>query len=146
MRYEDLMSLPSDTVRKAEIRKRVGAVIYNALNDEFGEDFVRFLAHDLFIGENASKIPNGTLIADVGDITNKAKCLMGALVEISIKVKQWDDCRTAKTDRAAVTLDDVDEAIKISDELAATKAEKAKRDEQAKQAKIAKDTERRKKE
>ena len=145
MRYTDLMELANDTTRKAELRKRVGTVVYNALVAEFGEDFSRFLTADIYVGENASKIPNGTLLVDVGDVTNKDKMTVGALVEIGIKVKNWNDTKTAKTDRQAITLDDVDEAIEIANERAKKKEESDRKKKEIKLKKIERDTKNREK-
>lgn len=123
MRLENLMELATDTARKSEIRKRVETCVYNALVTDFGADFTRLLINNIFVGENASKIPSGSIIVDVGDVINKDKMSVGALVEINIKVKQWNDTNTARTSRQAITLDDIDESIKIADELAKKKAE-----------------------
>lgn len=146
MRYTDLMSLANDTTRKAEIRKRVGTCITTALVNEFGADFVRLLANDIYVGDTSSKIPSGSIIADVGDIVDKDKMTKGALIEVNIKVKQWNDTRTAKTDRQALVLDDIDEGIKIADELASKKREEANKRSANKAKKIQKDFEKRKKE
>ena len=146
MRYTDLMSLANDTTRKTEIRKRVGICITTALINEFGADFVRLLANDIYVGDTSSKIPSGSIIADVGDIVDKDKMTKGALIEVNIKVKQWNDTRTAKTDRQALVLDDIDEGIKIADELASKKREEANKRSANKVKKIQKDFERRKKE
>lgn len=140
MRYTDLMELGNDTSKKAEIRKRVGTILINALAEEFGVIFVRHLSNDLYVGETASKIPSGSIIADVGDIVDKDKMTKGALVQIEIKVKNWNDTRTAKTDRSAITLDDIDSAIEIANELAEKKAEDKKKKEEIKLKKINRDT------
>ena len=143
MRYMDLMEISGDTARKAEIRKRIANVILNALNDECEKEYVRYITDDIYIGEGGSKIPGNTIVADVGDITNKDKMVMGALVEISIKVKNWNDTRTAKTDRPAFTLDDIDAAIKIMEEKRKKKEEEEKRKNEAKAKKIERDTKKR---
>lgn len=140
MRYTDLMELGGDIVKKTEIRKRIGTIVSNALIAEFGEDFVRLLSNDLYVGETASKIPSGSIIADIGDIVDKDKMTKGALVQIEIKVKNWNDTRTAKTDRSAITLDDIDSAIEIANELAEKKAEDKKKKEEIKLKKINRDT------
>lgn len=145
MRYTDLMELANDTTRKAEIRKRVGTVVYNALAAEFGELFARALTADIYVGESASKIPNGTILVDVGDVTNKDKMTVGALVEIGIKVKNWNDTKTAKTDRQAITLDDVDEAIEIANERTKKKEEDDRKKKEIKLKKIERDTKNREK-
>ena len=145
MRYTDLMSLANDTTRKAEIRKRVGTCITTTLVNEFGADFVRLLTNDIYVGDTSSKIPSGSIIADVGDIVDKDKMTKGALIEVNIKVKQWNDTRTAKTDRQALVLDDIDEGIKIADELASKKREEANKRSANKAKKIQKDFEKRKK-
>lgn len=145
MRYTDLMELANDTTRKAEIRKRVGTIILNALMAEFGEEFSRLLPADIYVGESASKIPNGTILVDVGDVTNKDRMTIGALVEIGIKVKQWNDTKTAKTDRQAITLDDIDDAIEIANERAKKKEETDRKNKEAKMRKIERDTKNRQK-
>jgi len=138
MRYTDLMELANDTTRKAEIRKRIGTIIFNALVAEFGEDFVRYLPYDIYVNEGGSKIAGGTIIADVGDVLNRDKMTMGALAEINIKSKQWNDTKTANTDRQAITLDDVDVAMTIAEELAKSKAEKNAKAEKKKKERISK--------
>ena len=138
MRYTDLMELANDTARKTEIRKRIATIIKNALIAEFGEDFVRYLPYDIYVNEGGSKIAGGTVIVDVGDVLNKDKMTMGALAEINIKSKQWNDTKTANTDRQAITLDDIDEALAVAEELAKVKAEKTAKAEQNKRARIAK--------
>lgn len=143
MRYKDLMNIAGDTARKAEIRKRIASVILNALNDECEKEYVRYITDDIYIGEEGSKIPGNTIIADVGDVINKDKCVMGALVEITIKIKNWNDTKTAKTDRPAFTLDDIDEAILITKEKRKKKEEEEKRKNEAKAKKIEKDTKKR---
>lgn len=140
MRYTDLMNIAGDTARKAEIRKRIASVILNALNNECEEEYVRYITDDIYVGESASKIPGNTIVADVGDVTNKDRYVIGALVEISIKVKNWNDTRTAKTDRPAFTLDDIDEAIKIMEEKRKKKEEEEKKKKETKLRKIEKDT------
>ena len=138
MRYTDLMELANDTARKTELRKRIATIIKNALIAEFGEDFVRYLPYDIYVNEGGSKIAGGTVIVDVGDVLNKDKMTMGALAEINIKSKQWNDTKTANTDRQAITLDDIDEALAVAEELAKVKAEKTAKAEQNKRARIAK--------
>ena len=145
MRYTDLMGINGDTARKAEIRKRIATVVTNALIGEFGEDFVRYITNDIYIGEEASKIPANTIIADVGDVTNKDKMVMGALVEIGIKIKNWNDCNTAKTNRPAFTLDDIDEGIQVMEEKRKKKEEEDKRKKEVKLKKIERDTKNREK-
>ena len=145
MRYIDLMEISGDTARKAEIRKRIATVITNALIGECGEDFVRYITDDIYVGEGASKIPGNTIIADVGDVTNKDKMVIGALVEIGIKVKNWNDCNTAKTNRPAFILDDIDEAIQIMEEKRKKKEEEDKRKKEVKLKKIERDTKNREK-
>ena len=140
MRYTDLMELANDTARKTEIRKRIATIIKNALIAEFGEDFVRYLPYDIYVNEGGSKIAGGTVIVDVGDVLNKDKMTMGALAEINIKSKQWNDTKTANTDRQAITLDDIDKALAVAEELAKVKAEKTAKAEQNKRARIAKAT------
>jgi hypothetical protein len=132
------MELANDTIRKAEIRKRIGMIIFNALVAEFGEDFVRYLPYDIYVNEGGSKIAGGTIIADVGDVLNRDKMTMGALAEINIKSKQWNDTKTANTDRQAITLDDVDVAMAIAEELAKSKAEKNAKAEEKKKERISK--------
>lgn len=145
MRYTDLMNIAGDTARKAEIRKRIASVILSALNNECEEEYVRYITDDIYVGDNGSKIPGNTIIADVGDVVNKDKCVMGALVEITIKVKNWNDVQTAKTDRQAFTLDDIDEAIQIMEEKRKKKEEEEKRKKEAKLKKIERDTKNREK-
>lgn len=144
MRYSDLTSLANDTTRKAEIRKRVGACITNALINEFGDDFVRLLENDIYVGDSSSKIPSGSIIADVGDIVDKDKMTKGALIEVNIKVKQWNDTHTAKNpNKQALILDDIDEGIQIAKELAEKKKAEVDKRSANKAKKIQKDMERR---
>lgn len=148
MRYTDLMNIKSEIERKSTIRKRICEVIHNALINEFGDDFVRFLPYDIYVGSGTelSKIPSNTVIADVGDIIAKDGFSRGALIQIETTVKNWNDTKTAKTDRPALTLEDIDEGIKIADELAKKKIEQKKVKEKNKLKQIEKDQQKRKKE
>ncbi len=113
MRYNDLMiCADSDNKRKDIIRQRIMKTLINCLNQEFNDEYVRCITKDIYLGESASKIPKNTIVIDVGDVLDKDKMTMGALVEISIKVKNWNGTKTAKTNREAFSLIDIDEALK----------------------------------
>ena len=123
MRYTDLMKIKNENERKNTIRKRICEFLKNKLSEEFGNEFTRLLLHDIYVNEGESKIPSNTIIVDVGDVVAKDGFSRGVLCQIEISVKNWNDTLTAKTNRAAITLDDVDEGIKIADELAQKKIE-----------------------
>lgn len=123
MRYTDLMEIKSENERKNTIRKRICELLKTKLSEEFGSEFTRLLLYDIYVNEGGSKIPSNTIIVDVGDIVAKDGFSRGVLCQIEITVKNWNDTLTAKTNRAAITLDDVDEGIKIAEELAQKKAE-----------------------
>ena len=123
MRYTDLMEIKSENERKNIIRKRICELLKTKLSEEFGSEFTRLLLYDIYVNEGGSKIPSNTIIVDVGDIVAKDGFSRGVLCQIEITVKNWNDTLTAKTNRAAVTLEDVDGAMQIAEELAQKKAE-----------------------
>ncbi len=123
MRYTDLMEIKSENERKNTVRKRICELLKTKLSEEFGSEFTRLLLYDIYVNEGESKIPSNTIIVDVGDVIAKDGFPRGALCQIEITVKNWNDTLTAKTNRAAVTLEDVDEGIQIAEELAQKKAE-----------------------
>lgn len=144
--YTDLMQMKNDTERKGIVKERVTRCIYNALCTEFGEEFVRYLDNDIYVGENGVKIPRNHVIADVGEVVNKEKFNTGVLVDVNATVKNWNDVhKRDNTITYALTMDDIDEGIEIAKSLAVEKEEKAKQAELEKQAKIAKDKARREK-
>lgn len=111
-RYSDLMELKNDTARGNAIRERVGKVIYNALVAEFGEDFTVMLPKAVSVYDG--DIPKNAVCADIGDVTDKDGCTVGAVVEVGVKVKSWNTVVTKRLDisgkpivRHAVTLDDI---------------------------------------
>lgn len=110
--YTDLKDFGSDTERKKVIRERILELLYNTLTQEF-PDTVRKIEKDLYVstGKESSKIPKGSLICEVGEVLDKDKFPVGALVEISIKVKNWNPTNTNKSTKTAITLIDIDEEI-----------------------------------
>lgn len=141
-RYTDLMEFKNDKVRAEIIRERIGKCIYTALCAEFGIDFVRLMSNETICPTGDSteqKFPKNSLVVDVGDITDKDGFERGALVNISAKVLGWNDVRTAKTDRTALTFDDVLDGIEKAEKLAVAKAEKAQKSAEAKAKKIERD-------
>ena len=135
MRYTDLMEIKSENERKNTVRKRICEFLKSKLSEEFGNEFTRLLLHDIYVNEGESKIPSNTIIVDDGDVVAKDGFNRGALCQIEISVKNWNDTLTAKTNRVAITLDDVDEGIKIAEEIAQKKAEneRIKRENKLKQ-------------
>lgn len=141
-RYTDLMEFKNDKVRAEIIRERIGKCIYTALCVEFGADFVRLMSNETICPTGDSteqKFPKNSLVVDVGDITDKDGFERGALINISAKVLSWNDVRTAKTDRTALTFDDVLDGIEKAEKLAVAKAEKAQKSAEAKAKKIERD-------
>ncbi len=138
MRYDDLMELANDTTRKAVIRERIGKRIASIMNEDFNSEYVRFLAHDIGVGANGSKIPKGTILVDVGEVLDKDKCSVGAIVEISVKVKNWNSTSTARNpDRQAVTMVDIDIGIETAEKLAKIKEENDRKKKENKEKAIA---------
>lgn len=138
MRYTDLMDMANDTIRKATIRERIGKRITDIMNEDFENENVRFLIHDIGVGANGSKIPKGTILADVGDVLDKDKCPVGAIVEISVKVKNWNSTSTAKNpDRQAITMVDIDIGIETAEKLAKIKEENDRKKKENKEKAIA---------
>lgn len=115
--YNDLKDFGSDTERKKVIRERITKTIYECLVNEFPET-VREIKQDIYVstGKESSKIPKGSIICEVGEVLDKDKFPVGALVEIDIKVKNWNPTSTAKRTKTAITLLDIDEEIKRESE------------------------------
>lgn len=112
VRFTDLMELKNDTQRMSVIRERMSKIVFEKLREEFGEEFTRYIDRDIGITENGSKVPKQTIVVDVGDVEDYDKCLVGACVEITVKVKKWNTVvrKDGKT-QCGVTLDDYDEAL-----------------------------------
>lgn len=108
-RFNDLMTLKNDTARGNVIRERLAKVIYNALVAEFGEDDTLLLSKKVTVFE--SDIPANTICVDVGDVLDNDKATVGAVAEISVKVKSWNTVATKRGTRYAVTLDDIKIAL-----------------------------------
>ena len=112
MRYTDLAELKNDTVRMDTIRERVAKAIYAKGCDEFGEEFCRFIAEEIGITPNASKVAKNTVVIDVADVKDKDGFEVGACVEITVKVKKWNDVKTKSGKiNYGVSLDDYDTAL-----------------------------------
>lgn len=115
--YNDLKDFGSDTERKKVIRERITKMLYECLTGEFPET-VREIKKDIYVstGKDSSKIPKGCLVCEVGEVLDKDKFPVGALVEVDIKVKNWNPTSTAKRTKTAITLLDIDEEIKRESE------------------------------
>ena len=138
MRYTDVIDMANDTTRKAVIRERIGRLIADVMTENFNSENVRFLVNDIGVGANGSKIPKGTILADVADVLDKDKYPVGAIVEISVKVKNWNSTSTAKNpDRQAVTMVDIDMGIDTAAKLAEVKAENDRKKKENKEKAIA---------
>jgi hypothetical protein len=123
-RYTDLMELKNDTQRTNVIRERVSKVIQNALINEFGQDFVRYIENEIFITPNAAKVPKNTIVADVGDVNDNGGCLVGACVEVNVKTKKWNTVVTKKIDKNGenvvvygITLNDYDDVLEEDEKV-----------------------------
>lgn len=142
MRYTDLMSMKNDKVRAEIIRERLGKIIYEACVAEFGEDFVRFMSNEVICStgyDSEQKFAKNSVVADVADITDKDGFERGALVNISVKVLSWNDVKTAKTDRTALTFDDILEGVEKANEKAEKEREEKAKKEERKKAQIERD-------
>lgn len=146
MRYTDLMSMKNDKERAEKIRERLGKAIYSACVAEFGEDFVRFMSNEVICptgNDSEQKFAKNSVVADVADITDRDGFERGALVNISVKVLGWNDVKTAKTNRTALTFYDILEGVeKASEKAEKDREEKAKKEER-KRAQIERDKARR---
>jgi hypothetical protein len=108
-RYTDLENFESERKKINVIRERVSKVIYEALKQEFGEDFTRYIEKEIAITPTAQKVTKNTVIADVADVTDNGNCLVGICVEVSTKVKKWNTTlRENGSTQYGVTLDDYD--------------------------------------
>lgn len=139
MRYTDLMEFKNDPIRKEVIRERIGRCIERALREEFGSDYVLFMENEVICATGdmtEQKFPKNTIVADFGDITDKDGFERGGIAHISVKVIGWNDVRTAKTDRTALTFDDIVEGKEKAEKLAKEKAEKEKAKAESKARKI----------
>ena len=115
--YNDLKDFSSDTERKKVIRERITKLICECLRSEFPET-TREIKQDIYVstGKESSKIPKGSIICEVGEVLDKDKFPIGALVEINVKIKNWNPTSTAKRTKTAITLLDIDDEIKREEE------------------------------
>lgn len=116
MRYTDLMELKNDTERMNVMRERLAKVIYNAVCTEYGKEYSRYIPIKIGITENASEVGKNTVVVDVADVKDKDGFEVGAVAEISIKIKKWNDVKTKKGITYGVSLDDYDIALKRHEE------------------------------
>ena len=112
-KFGDLVRMKNDTQRKKAIRERIGQLLYNVLREQFGDDTV-LLKKKITVFN--SDIPGGSIICDVGDVPDKDGFPVGAIVEVSIKVKSWNTVATTRGVRHAVTMDDIVLALDDLDE------------------------------
>lgn len=108
-RFTDLMEMKNDPTRGNAIRERLAKIIYDTLVKEFGEDDTLLLSKKITVFE--SDIPANTVCVDVGDVLDNDKATVGAVAEISVKVKSWNTVATKRGTRYAVTLDDIKIAL-----------------------------------
>lgn len=108
-RFTDLMEMKNDPARGNAIRERLAKIIYDTLVKEFGEDDTLLLSKKITVFE--SDIPANTICVDVGDVLDNDKATVGAVAEISVKVKSWNTVATKRGTRYAVTLDDIKIAL-----------------------------------
>jgi len=112
-KFDDLVEMKNDTQRKKAIRERIGQILYNVLREQFGDDTV-LLPKKITVFN--SDIPSGTIICDVGEVPDKDGFPIGAIVEVSIKVKSWNTVATTRGVRHAVTMEDIVLALDGLDE------------------------------
>lgn len=111
-RFEDLAELPNETARMNAIRERIALKLYEWAKEEFGEDYAVYVPKEIYITDGAIKIPKLTVVADVGDVPDKAGFTVGACVEISVKSKKWNTVeRKDGRTQYGVTLDDYKEGV-----------------------------------
>ena len=103
-KFTDLMELKNDTERKKVIRERTIAELTKTLTAMFGDDTI-CLPKKITVFN--ADIPKGTIICDVGDVLDSDKAIVGAIIEVSVKVKSWNTVATKKGTRYAVTMDDI---------------------------------------
>ena len=112
MRFEDLMKLKNDTERMNTIRERLSKCIYKAMCEEFGEEFCRYIDTEIGITPNASKVAKNTVVVDVGEVKDKDNFSVGAVAEITVKTKKWNDVKTKNGKTTyGVSLDDYDTGL-----------------------------------
>ena len=108
-RFEDLKEMKNDLARGNAIRERVAKFIFSKLCEEFGEEFTRYIPKDIGITPNGSKVPKFTVVCDVGDVLDNGNCEVGAIAEITVKVKKWNTVETKSGNtQYGITLDDYD--------------------------------------
>ena len=116
-RFEDLNELKNDTQRMTAIRERLSHIIYDKMCEEFGAEWSRYIPEKIGITENASEVPKNTVVVDVGDVKDKDNFDVGVCVEITVKVKKWNDVVTkSNKTQYGVSLDDYDIALKRHEE------------------------------
>lgn len=139
-----LADVKSDTAKQEVIRSTIAKICYNALLAELGEEYARLLVNEIGL-ENGKKIAKNTVIVGIPDLTDKDGFNITGVASLSVTAHRWNETTTAKKTTPAITLDDIDEAIAIAENLAKVKAEKAEKEKQAKIKKMQKDFEQREK-
>lgn len=103
-KFGDLIRMKNDTERKKVIRERVSQIVYDVLRAQFEDDVVKV---NKKITVYNSDISSGTILCDVGDVPDNDGFPVGAVVEVSVKVKSWNTVATKRGIRHAVTMDDI---------------------------------------
>lgn len=139
-----LAGVKSDTAKQEIIRTTIAKICYNALLAEIGEDYARLLVNEIGL-ENGKKISKNTVIVGIPDLTDKDGFNITGVASLSVTAHRWNETTTAKKTTPAITLDDIDEAITIAENLAKIKKEKEENAKAEKIKKMQKDFERREK-
>ncbi len=104
--------MKNDTMRKKETRKFCNNQIYEKMKDVFGEENVLIVPYEIET-ENGISFSSGTVICCVGQTKNNEGYDVDVIVEISAKVKSWNNTGTKRLIKA-VNYDDVLEAIELN--------------------------------
>ena len=105
----DFSNFKNDTARKNGARLICNELIAKALKNEYGEENVVMLPCAIQT-ENEVDFSAGTVLACVGQTTDNEGCSVDVVVEISAKVKSWNNTGTKRKIKA-VNFDDILEAL-----------------------------------
>lgn len=86
----DMKSEKSERKIINTIREELSKYLYTCMQNEYGEDFVKYANKELAVTENASKVAKHTVIADICDTLDKDGCEVGVVAEVTVKVKKWN--------------------------------------------------------
>ena len=144
----DVSTFKKSNELDAFLKEKIAKICANALANELGEEFVRFIPYEIEVcpDENTSStIKKCAVIGECADLPDKDGYEVGKLCEINITIKKHNPTFTKKDgiSHPAITLDDIDIALENGKKIAEEKEKEEQRKKEQRDKKIEADKKRR---